>query len=287
VMPVWTPRAMWALFEPIHAVTYFAAPARDAFEAAGLRGFWRGYFAGRAAPLGPTSAPVVTALFFGFSPRMVDRALPAVWDVLPPRGALRARQDGATAALRALPRWPADDAALAQAAELAQAAARAATTDGRALGAANAALPWPQEPIAVLWQAATVLRELRGDGHVTALLAAGLNGLDSVVLRAGLDVEPAVQQHARGWSDEDWHTKIEALRGRGFLDSQARVTPAGRKLLGEVEALTNELAAEPWDILGAREAARFADLVRPFSAAALAAFPPSTPLGRISAEDPV
>ena len=44
---------MWTLFEPVHAVTYFAPEARSAFEAAGLRGFWRGYFAGRAAPLGP------------------------------------------------------------------------------------------------------------------------------------------------------------------------------------------------------------------------------------------
>ena len=45
-------RSMWTLFEPVHAVTYFAPEARSAFEEAGLRGFWRGYFAGRAAPLG-------------------------------------------------------------------------------------------------------------------------------------------------------------------------------------------------------------------------------------------
>jgi len=46
-------RSIWTLFEPVHAVTYFAPEARSAFEDAGLRGFWRGYFAGRAAPLGP------------------------------------------------------------------------------------------------------------------------------------------------------------------------------------------------------------------------------------------
>ena len=48
-------RSMWTLFEPIHAVTYFTAEARSAYEKAGLRGFWRGYFAGRAAPLGVTA----------------------------------------------------------------------------------------------------------------------------------------------------------------------------------------------------------------------------------------
>ena len=37
-----TARSMWILFEPIHAVTYFAPEARSAFEQAGLRGFWRG-----------------------------------------------------------------------------------------------------------------------------------------------------------------------------------------------------------------------------------------------------
>ena len=63
-----TARAMWTLFEPVHAVIYFAPEARGAFEDAGLRGFWRGYFAGRAAPLGPTGPAVVTASFFNFAP---------------------------------------------------------------------------------------------------------------------------------------------------------------------------------------------------------------------------
>src|SRR6266568_1974012 len=69
-------RQMWTLFEPVHVVTYFAAEARSAFQDAGLRGFWRGYFAGRAAPLGPVGAAPVTASFFNFAPPMVARALP-------------------------------------------------------------------------------------------------------------------------------------------------------------------------------------------------------------------
>ena len=56
-------RRMWTLFEPVHVVTYFSPEGRDAFEAAGLRGFWRGYFAGRAAPLGRTGAAPVVAIF--------------------------------------------------------------------------------------------------------------------------------------------------------------------------------------------------------------------------------
>src|SRR6478752_1898901 len=54
-MPV-DPRSMWRQAEAIHALTYFAPESHEAFEAAGLRGFWRGYFAGRGAPLGPADA---------------------------------------------------------------------------------------------------------------------------------------------------------------------------------------------------------------------------------------
>ena len=93
---------MWTLFEPIHAVTYFAPEARSAYEQAGLRGFWRGYFAGRAAPLGAASAAVVTASFFNFAPAFVARAIPGVWELITPESALRVRLAGATEALRIL-----------------------------------------------------------------------------------------------------------------------------------------------------------------------------------------
>src|SRR5258708_29161877 len=49
-------RRMWTLFEPGHVVAYFSAEALSAFTDAGLRGFWRGYFAGRAAPPGAARA---------------------------------------------------------------------------------------------------------------------------------------------------------------------------------------------------------------------------------------
>ena len=93
---------MWTLFEPIHAVTYFAPEARSAYEQAGLRGFWRGYFAGRAAPLGAASAAVVTASFFNFAPAFVARAIPGVWELITPDEALRIRMAGATEALQSL-----------------------------------------------------------------------------------------------------------------------------------------------------------------------------------------
>jgi hypothetical protein len=84
-----TARLMWTLFEPVHAVLYFTPEARSVFEQAGLRGFWRGYFAGRTAPLGMTSAAVAGASFFNFAPAMVARAIPGIWELITPAGALR------------------------------------------------------------------------------------------------------------------------------------------------------------------------------------------------------
>ncbi len=64
-----TARVVWRQLEPIHAVTYFAPRCRAAFSDVGLRGFWMGYFARRAAPLGAVGPAVVTATFINFPSR--------------------------------------------------------------------------------------------------------------------------------------------------------------------------------------------------------------------------
>ncbi|MFF5082811.1 hypothetical protein ACFY36_37710 [Actinoplanes sp. NPDC000266] len=241
-----SPRELWSLFEPLHAVTYFTPQAGAAFEAAGLTGFWRRYFAGRAAALGAVGAGPVTAAFFGFAPRMVERALPSVWTRITPPDAIAARTAGAVAALSDLFDGLAPST-VAAAAEALEEPARAARLPGRVLAAAHADLPWPQEPVARLWHAATILREHRGDGHVAALLTAGVDGCESLVWRAGLDGGRLreVTQPARGWTDEEWRAAGERLADRGWLTSEGVATGAGRDAYAEVEALTDRLAAPP------------------------------------------
>src|SRR3954454_19215486 len=95
-------RRLWSLFEPLHAITYFTPQAASAFEAAGLTGYWRTYFAGRAAALGPVGPGPVIAAFFGFAPAMVTRAFPDVWTRISPAAAIEARTAGATATLTEL-----------------------------------------------------------------------------------------------------------------------------------------------------------------------------------------
>ena len=69
-------RRIWQLLESLHAVTYFADECRQANVNVGLKGFWMGYFASRAAPMGAETPGVDQATFFNFHPAMVRRAIP-------------------------------------------------------------------------------------------------------------------------------------------------------------------------------------------------------------------
>jgi hypothetical protein len=249
MQPTTLARAMWTLYEPIHAITYFAAEARAEFEQAGLRGFWRGYFAGRAAPLGAIGPAPVVGLFNSFAPSMVERALPAVWDLVSPAEALAARSRGAAAVLAGV----VDAREAARLADLLAPIVAVHKPAGHALGAANLALPKPDDPHARLWQACTSLREHRGDGHVAALVAVGATGADIMVLRCGMGWDRAVHQPARGWSDEDWLAATARLVHRELLDADGKATEAGRAVVAEAEEITNLAAASPWEVLAPGE----------------------------------
>jgi hypothetical protein len=278
-----TARVMWTLFEPIHAVTYFAPEARSAFEQAGLRGFWRGYFAGRAAPLaplGPTGAAVVGASFFNFAPAFVGRAIPGVWELISPSQALQTRVSGAVEALGRL--LAGREAEVAAAADLMERAAGELDCAGRVLAAANVALGVPgagSSALARLWQAATVFREHRGDGHWAALAAADVDGCEAVVLRCGLDLRRQDMQPIRGWTDEQWEAARARLADRGWVDAGGQLTGAGRKAHDKAEAATDRAASRPWARVGAEAAAELATLLTPLARACGEVVPYPSPIG--------
>ena len=268
-------RLMWTLYEPVHSVTYFAPEAHEAYAAVGLRGFWRSYFAGRAAPLGPVGAAPVVAAFFNFAPRMVARALPDVWQRLDPEQTLRARSAGAVAALaRVTADLPAE--ILAEAADRLSEVAGRLDQAGRVLGAANGAVPTPAEPLARLWQAATTLREHRGDGHVAALVATGLSGCDVLAWRAAYDMDRDDLAPHRGWTDEEWTAASERLVRRGWLDETGSPSPLGVAEFERVEAMTDTAAAAAWSGV---DRDRLIALLTPIARACRALLPPRTPLG--------
>jgi hypothetical protein len=269
-------RMMWTLFEPVHAVTYFAPEARAAYQAAGLRGFWRGYFAGRAAPLGPVPAAPVTASFYTFAPATVSRAVPGVWELISPAEALGVRQAGAVAALRrVLDARAAEEIVVA--ADMLATAVAGLDCSGRVLASANAALPVPDDPVARLWQASTLLREHRGEGHFAALLAADVDGCESNVLRAAFDLPRETMQPLRGWTDEQWAGAAERLAGRGLLGADGRATGAGAALRAAIEQATDIAAARPWR--DHEFAAGVAAVLRPIALDCSAGLPALNPVG--------
>jgi Helix-turn-helix family len=281
-------RRFFDRFEPVHAVTYFAPEARQAFDALGFKGFWMGYFAARSAPLGPgpggPPANLVTATFYNFTPRRVAQALPAAWDYASPQAALRARARSAVAALRRY--GITDDENVRTAAELAAKAAQTAPVDGRPLFAANSALDWPDEPIEMLWHATTLLREHRGDGHVAVLTAAGIGGRDSNVLHcaAGAVSEEFIRR-SRDYDDQEWRVCCERLAARGLLEDGRRVegalTAAGLHLKEEIEAATNTLALTALDGLTDAEVEALFTALTPLARTVIAGgdLPESTPMG--------
>ncbi|QKW40378.1 hypothetical protein HUT06_13230 [Actinomadura sp. NAK00032] len=271
---------MWKAIEPLHAVTYFAEECLAASKDAGLKGFWMGYFGSRAAPLGAVSAGAVEAVFFGFHPARVRRAVPDAWSFASPESILRVRGAAAARALRRV--FPAIEDVAVTAAPLLREVVLAAGGGGRALFAANRDLDVPEDPVEALWQAATALREHRGDGHVALLAAEGLSGLEANVLASAAGVVPAERlQQSRGWSPEEWDAAAGALARRG-LAAGGEATAEGRALKDAIERRTDELAAPPYGVLDDPEALR-ASLV-PAAKAAAGEMPFPNPIGLPRAE---
>lgn len=277
-----TARRLWALAEPFHALTYFARECRDAAESAGLRGFWNGYFAFRAAPLGPVGPEVVTAVFYNFAPAFVARRLPGVWTHAAPAAALAARLAGIDAAVRRMlgDDWPSSPQT-AEAADLAATAAAAVELPGRPLAAANTAVPVPDEPHLRLWQSLTTLREHRGDGHTVALVQHEVDGITAHVLAAAAgrsDREWLLR--ARGWDDAAWDDATARLVRRRWLD-EGELTAEGLAMVAAMEADTDRLALAPWHALGDAGCDRLAGLLAPVRRAVVAAgdWPAGNPIG--------
>lgn len=264
--------------ETLHALCYFAPEVSDEITALGVRPGRAAYFAGRSAPMGRVGAGPVAATFYVFNPDLVAHFVPACWEAAAPEDVTAARYRGVDAAYRRLlGEEVLASAEVAEAAELARTAAAGCSVAGRPLHAAHADLAWPSEPHLVLFHALTLLREHRGDGHVAALLAAGLTGVEALVSHTatGRGFTVPAAQATRGWTPEQWQETVEALAARGLTGPDAGLTEEGAALRSRVEAATAEMAAAPWDHLGETGALRLAELGQPLVRRALdhGAFP--------------
>lgn len=275
-------RLIWRRLEPLHAMTYFAKESQVAYEAVGMKGFWMGYFGGRAAALGKASPELVTSTFYNFHRSRVERAVPDCWAITTPTAILKARNEGMLNALNATHAINVGD--LRTLAPLVANLAEATTHDigGRPLFAAHSSVPWPDEgPGLQAWWAATLIREHRGDGHIAALVDAEVAPCEALVLQmtyAGVPRETL--QGTRNWPDDEWAAAIESLQSRGWLAADETATEAGRAGLAAVEARTDELALRPLRAIGEAAGELLAEAALPVAQAVMASgvVPAVTPI---------
>jgi hypothetical protein len=245
-----TARRMFELVEPIGVIPYSADDPNEAMFALGFTNSWDMYFAGRAGPLGLVPAEVVDALFYNFAPGEVARHIPKVWRTTTPEAAFAARQSGCVKALRRILGDDVDSPAFARAADLLLTAATSAPFEGRPMYAALRALPIPDDVVARLFHAASLLREHRGDGHIAALMIEGVGGLEAHVLLA-LDMGMPAEKFGRihHLPAPQLAAVIDGMRARGLIRKDGWLSEAGQAVKRRVEAHTDDLAAKPYESL--------------------------------------
>jgi hypothetical protein len=258
----------------LHAAHYFSPDLGRELAAIGVTHPRAVNFAVRSAALGPVGPGAVTAAFYNYKHELVAEHVPAVWRTAAPERVLAARARAVDATLRRLLGEEAlASAEMSEAAGLALRAAEGCTRGARPLYSAHADLPVPDAPHLAFWHAATLLREHRGDGHLAALVTAGLDGLEALVTHTatGRGMAPKWIFTTRGWTREEWDAATGRLRERGLVDAAGELTEEGTALREGIERETDRLDAAPYAHLGAEGVTRLTELATAFARTALGA----------------
>jgi len=265
-------RRMFDLVEPIGVIPYSADEPNETMFALGFTNYWDTYFAGRAAPLGVVPAEVVDALFYNFAPGEVARHIPKVWRTTTPEAAIAARQLGCVIALKRILGDRVETPEFARAAELLMKAATSAPVEGRPMYAALRTIPSPEDVVARMFHAASMLREHRGDGHIAALMVEGVGGVEAHVLLAlAMDMPAEKFGRIHHLPAAQLSAVIDGMRARGLIGDDGWLTEEGRAVKQRVESLTDRLAAKPYESLAPAEVGELIDALDPLATLLLAA----------------
>lgn len=246
--------------EPIATIGWWAHAAGDGFESAGLD-FFGGYVWGRAASLGADADTSTVVSAFGvFEAGLVGAVLDAAKPVASHEVILASREQGAAAGLAAA--TPSIDVEL-----IASTAARlrAAMDDvdgaARPLFSGLRALPIPTDPHGALWRAAEMFREHRGDGHLAACVAAGLDQVEmNVLTELWLNYPVGEYSGTRGFPPERLDAAVASLAASGWVDDQGALTADGRAAREQIEHATDVSQQQVMATLGDDAESLIADL---------------------------
>jgi len=225
----------------------------------------------RCAPMGRVNAEVVWSAFFNPSPEGIRKLIPAAWDRAAPDAILAAQADAFSPLL-------ADAVGSMDSGELGELAALSRTVtetaiqhhEGRPLFAGLASLPLPAEDHMMIWHAAKLLREHRGDGHIAGLVVEQLGRVDALVVHAAFDRFSAdMLRRSRRWSKDEWNASMASLRERGWLtdDEEPTLTAQGTTRRRWIEDRTDQLAAIAFEPVGREGVERMIELGGAFSQA--------------------
>lgn len=265
------PSPFWRSVEALNNFVYLVPEAQTHYKPIGLKGSWMGYFASRSAPMGAASSELVIATFHGFAPHLVHRAIPDAWQLATPEAVLTARLDLATEVLgRAV-----TGEQVAPLADATKQIVAGLDFAGKPLAGAHASVPLPDDDLGRFWLLDAVIREFRGDCHVALLVSEGLNGVDANLLSIAAGRTSANQQALRGWSDEEWAAGKARLHERGWLDTDAAITPDGTAYRDELEARTDRACLAAMTDDAQAQATAIADDLRTAARALRASLNPS------------
>ena len=265
-------RRLRDLVEPLAANVYFAPEAAAAYEALGVKGFGPGYFASRGGCLGDAPGEVVAAAFGVFKPALVKECVDAAHRRATAAAMVSAREQGAVASLvRILEPDAGVMATVPRTTELLQRAAAATPPgEGRALYSGLTALGYPATPIGDLWRACDLVREHRGDSHIIAWVAHGLDPIQANItteLWWRLPLRSYVR--TRGWSEDEIDDAVERLHDQGLVKGDT-FTTEGEALRAAIELCTDRQERPIVEALG-DDAEELLGLLTPMTDAVIAA----------------
>lgn len=235
------PRRLRDAIEPIAMHSVWSRRTNERLAAHGLD-FMTSYVWGRAALLGVPTRGVVAATFAVFEPSMIGDAYEAGRAACP-RDVLLATRDEATIESLHDTLRTADLEAVGTIGNAMLRALNSAPGAGRPLFGGLRDLAVPSDPIGRLWRGCELAREYRGDGHVAACTAMGLDPVEmNVLTEAWLGLPIATYSASRAWPAERLSDAAGRLRDRGWLDGEV-ISEQGRAVRDDIEARTDASVA--------------------------------------------
>ena len=257
--------------EPIAMHPVWSRQTNEALAEHGLD-FFSGYAWGRAAALGQPSPGVVVSSFAVFEPGLISGVYEAGRAACDRDTLLSTRFEATTASLASV----LDGIDVAEAASRLHHAAADLDRAGRPLYAGLADIAMSDDPIEVLWRSAEMIREHRGDSHIAACVAEGLDPIAmSILTELWVGFGLGEYSGTRGWTPEALDACTESLRSAGLLDGEA-LSAEGQALRDRIEDATDTAQAQLVGRLGDDVDGLLADLTA-WSARceAASAFPPN------------